>query len=187
MSYPKFVWKGRILREFPGRCGWFGGRLRCGFCNALCGASRCMSLQGGFSRDGNRDHQMEPIFGGISPKNTALLVWVGSFLMTGKQHFALPKHYSGKWVAMIFLGQVFIVGLITMDQRWLKNHLHGTTWFCGGCLLKHGSAANWWIFPRTRLGGANKIPWVQFTKIVEIYWTYTFISTIFMIEEHRPI
>ena len=86
-----------------------------------------MSLQGGFSRDGNRDHQMEPIFGGISPKNTALLVWVGSFLMTGKQHFALPKHYSGKWVAMIFLGQVFIVGLITMDQRWLKNHLHGTT------------------------------------------------------------
>lgn len=109
------------------------------------------------------------------------------FLMTGKQHFTLPKHYSGKWVTTIFLGQVFIVGLITMDQRWLKNHLHGTTWFCGGCLLKHGSAANWWIFPRTRLGGANKIPWVQFTKIVEIYWTYTFISTKFFIEEHRPI
>lgn len=55
------------------------------------------------------------------------LVRVVFFLMTGKQHFTLPKHYSGKWVTTIFLGQVFIVGLITMDQRWLKNHLHGTT------------------------------------------------------------
>ena len=84
-----------------------------------------MSLQGEFSRDGNRDHQMEPIFGGISPK---ILPCLGCFFfLMGKQHFTLPKHYSGKWVTTILLGQVFIVGLIIMDQRWLKNHLHGTT------------------------------------------------------------